>query len=346
WFGDDAALATERVLKVAGWIGMTVSIVLLAAVVFTPLGVERNGNRAWLDLGPLEIQPSEFAKLSLVVWSAAVFAARQRSLDRPARLLMPYLPVSGVVLGLVALQKDLGTMTVVAVIVVLQLWFVGAPGKIMAGLFAVGTVGAGALVFFEVVVKHSMTHVCRVAVWSNQMLGTHLSTLSCGESDQPANAVLGMASGGWWGVGLGASRQKWGGLYNGAQTDYILAVLGEEWGLIGMLIVLALFCALGYAGLRVALRSDSLFRRVAAAGLTAWIVVQAGVNVLVALRLMPVAGVPLPFLSYGGSGLIAALLGVGILMALARCEPAAVAVLTHSTRARPRLTGVVAPARG
>jgi len=345
WLGEDPALATERVLKLVGWVALSASLVLLAAVVFTPLGTERNGNRAWLDLGPIEIQPSEFAKVALVLWSAAVFATRQRSLSRPMRLLVPYLPVSLIVVGLVALEKDIGTMMILGAIVLLQLWFVGAPARIIAGLVGLGAIGISALVVFEVVVQQKLTHVCRVAIWANQMLGTHLTTQGCLISDQPANALLGLATGGWWGVGLGASRQKWGGLYTGAQTDYVFAVLGEEWGLVGSLLVIALFCVLGYAGLRVAARSDSLFRRVAAAGLTGWLLVQASINVLVAMQLLPVAGVPLPFLSYGGSGLMAGLIALGVLLALARQEPAAVAVLTRAPRARQRWTSVVAGGR-
>ena len=342
---QDAPLATERVLKAVGGAAMALSLALLVLVVATPLGVERYGNRAWLDLGPIEIQPSEFAKVSLVLWSAALFANRRAALDRPGRVLRPYFAVSALLLALVVAERDLGTMLIVAAIVVLQLWFVGVPGRIMAAIAALGAGGLGGLVFVEAVVLHKMTHVCRIVTWANQMLGAHLASAGCTASDQPANALLGLATGGWWGVGLGASRQKWGGLYNGAQTDYIVAVLGEEWGLAGTLLVIALFCVLGFTGLRVASRSDSLFRRVVAGGLTGWLLVQAALNILVALGLFPVAGVPLPFLSYGGSGLMANLIAVGVLLALARQEPAAAAVLAARRRATPRLTGVVAAGR-
>jgi cell division protein FtsW len=333
--------ATERVLKVVGWVGLLVCLVLLALVMTNRFGVEIWGNRAWLAFGPIQVQPSEFTKVAFILWAASVFASRQRSLNRPMRLLVPYLPGAVIVMGLVAAEQDIGTLLVIAVIVMLLLWFVGAPGRIMAALTGIGAVGLAGFLAVEALVLHKMTHVCRIAAWSNNLFGSHLPVSSCTLSDQPLNALYGFASGGWWGVGLGASRQKWGGLYNAAFNDYVLAVVGEELGLVGTLLVIGLFCVLGFAGLRVARASDSLFRRVVAAGLTGWLLVQAGVNVLVALELMPVAGVGLPFISYGGSGLLADLAAIGILLALARQEPAAAAVLARHG-GKPRLTGVVA----
>ncbi|MCL1840797.1 MAG: putative lipid II flippase FtsW [Propionibacteriaceae bacterium] len=340
-----AGVATERILKVVGWVMMLICLVLLGLVVFSPLGVNVWGNKAWLQLGPVQIQPSEFTKVAFVLWSAAVFASRQRSLDRPIRMLVPYLPVALLMLGLVAAEQDIGTLVVMAVMVMLQLWFVGAPGRILAAMAGLGGVGMVAFLALESLGFHKYMHVCRIASWSNNLLGTHLPLSNCTVSDQPLNALYGFATGGWWGVGLGASRQKWGGLYNGAQTDYVLAVIGEELGLVGTLMVIGLFVVLGYAGLRVARASDTLFRRVVAAGLTGWLMVQAAVNVLVALELMPVAGVGLPFVSYGGSGLLSGLIAIGVLMALARQEPTAVAALGHRGGTPPRLTGVVASSR-
>ena len=132
--------------------------------------------------------------------------------------------------------------------------------------------------------------------------------------------MFAIASGGWWGVGLGGSRQKWGSLPE-AHTDFIFAVLGEEFGLFGSLVVLALFGVLGYAGIRIATRSDDPFARYAAGGVTCWFMVQALINLAVVLRLLPIAGVPLPLVSYGGSALIANLLAVGVLLGCARREP-------------------------
>ncbi|MDR7863120.1 FtsW/RodA/SpoVE family cell cycle protein, partial [Escherichia coli] len=135
-----------------------------------------------------------------------------------------------------------------------------------------------------------------------------------GINHQATVGMYAIASGGWWGVGLGESRQKWGTLPE-AHSDFIFAVIGEELGLFGSLIVLVMFLALGYAGIRVAMRSDDAFSRYAAAGVTAWFMVQALINLGCVLRLLPIAGVPLPLVSYGGSALLANMAGVGVLLA-------------------------------
>ena len=147
--------------------------------------------------------------------------------------------------------------------------------------------------------------------------------------------LFAIASGGWWGVGLGASRQKWGSLPE-AHTDFIFAVLGEEFGLFGSLVVLALFGVLGYAGVRIASRSDDPFSLHAAGGVTCWFMVQGLINLAVVLRLLPIAGVPLPLVSYGGSALIANLLAVGVLIGCARREPEAREVLRRKPGDRLR----------
>jgi cell division protein FtsW len=162
-----------------------------------------------------------------------------------------------------------------------------------------------------------------------------------GANLQGTVGMYAIASGGWWGVGLGASRQKWGSLPE-AHTDFIFAVIGEELGLFGSLAVLALFLVLGYAGIRIALRSDNAFSRYAAAGVTAWFMVQAVINLGVVLRLLPIAGVPLPLVSYGGSALLANLGALGLLVACARNEPAARAALRRSRRRTvPRMTTII-----
>ena len=159
--------------------------------------------------------------------------------------------------------------------------------------------------------------------------------------DQANAGMFAIASGGWWGVGLGASRQKWGSLPE-AHTDFIFAVLGEEFGLFGSLVVLAMIGILGYAGIRIATHADEPFVRYAAGGITAWFMVQALINLAVVLRLLPIAGVPLPLVSYGGSALVANLLAVGVLLACARREPEARKLLARKAmRPQPRMTTVV-----
>jgi len=334
---------SRRTLVIAAWLGMALAIVLLALVVAPGgLGFATGGNQAWIDFGPVQFQPSEFAKVALVLWSAALFTqpARLNNLGNIRALLWPYLPISGLVLGLVVAEKDMGTAVIVGIVMVAQLWLVGAPGKLLGGAAMVGVAGAALLV--------AVDSVRRAKVFS--FLETFLPFLhlsAAPTSDQPQNAIYALATGGWWGVGPGASRQKWGGLYNGAHTDYILAVLGEELGLLGILVVLALMATIVITGLRIARRSDILFWRIAAGGVATWIFIQAGLNTMVAFGLFPVMGVPFPFVSYGGSAIMAELFGVGILLAAAMHEPAAIRELAdrRARKGTHRTTEVVVARR-
>lgn len=320
----------ERILRFLAWPAIILAGILLI-LVFTPMGVASYGNRAWLDLGPIRLQPSELAKAALVLWSATVLSNRRRTLDQPKRLLFPYLVVAALMLGLVLAERDLGTALVLGGIMVMMLWFVGAPASVLAGITSVAGLGGALLV---------VTNEERM----RRIFG-FLGAAGGSTSDQPLNAIYALASGGWFGVGLGGSRQKWGGLKNGAQTDYIFAVLGEELGLLGTLTVICLFVVLGYAGFRIALRSTSSFWRLTAAGMTGWLMVQGLINICVAMKMLPVIGLPLPFISYGGSALLANLIAAGILLAAARHEPEAIAVLAERSKRKPRVTGVVAPMR-
>jgi len=314
----------EKPYIVVAWLGLAAALLLLIITVIPGgPGASVGGQQAWLEIGPLpKVQPSEFAKAALVVWGAAVFAqpARARVLDDTKALLRPYLPVALAVLLLVVLEKDLGTAAVFAAIIVLQLWFVGAPGKVLGWLIG------GGLLCSAAVIAVSDTHRHKMVAFLAERFG-FLGMTSQPTSDQPNNAIYALATGGWWGTGPGASRQKWGGLYNGAHTDYILAVLGEELGLFGVLVVLGLLFAFIFTGIRIARRSTRVFWRSAAAGITGWIMVQAAINIMVAFGLLPVIGVPFPFISYGGSALLACFIGVGVLLAAARHEPAALAEL-------------------
>jgi cell division protein FtsW len=322
-------------LRGLGWPAVALAGVLLI-LTYTPLGISVNGNRNWLYLGSstFSLQPAEFAKLAMIIWGANVLARKQRLLDQPRHLLVPFLPVSGLLILLVVFQGDAGTAVVMAGIVVGMLWIVGAPLPVLAGLGAAGAVGvAGMFVSSPVRMK-------RLAAFLDPTINAN------GINDQANAGMYAIASGGWWGVGLGASRQKWGSLPE-AHTDFIFAVLGEEFGLLGSLMVLALFGVLGYAGVRIAARSDDPFARYAAGGVTAWFMVQSLFNLAVVLRLLPVAGVPLPMLSYGGSALVANLLAVGVLLGCARREPDARRMLARrSGRPAPRMTTVTGSRTG
>ena len=317
-------------LRILGWFGVAMALILLL-LTYTPLGIDVAGNRNWLNVGSdsYAIQPSEFAKLAMIIWGADLLARKQSLLDQPKHLLIPYLPVCGTLILLVVFQGDAGTAVVMAAIATGVLWIVGAPLRVLTALTAAGT--AGVITLFV----SSPVRMRRLTAFLDP--SAHLN----GANDQANAGMYAIASGGWWGVGLGASRQKWGGLPE-AHTDFIFAVMGEELGLFGSLIVLALFGVLGYAGLRVAGRSDDEFSRYAAGGVTVWFIFQSLINLGVVLRMIPIAGVPLPLLSYGGSALIANLLAIGVLLSCARREPAARQLLeSRSAKRAPRMTTVV-----
>nr|WP_231747948.1 putative lipid II flippase FtsW [Auraticoccus cholistanensis] len=323
-------------LRVLAWVVWFLAVVLLL-LLFTPLGVEVNGNTNWVAIPGLDffnIQPSELAKLAIVLWGADVLARKEPLLDQPRHLLVPFLPMVGVLVGLTLLGGDLGTAVVMAAIVFGILWMVGTPVRVLVVLGLAAAAGAAAMVV------SSPNRVRRFVSFLNPSVDTE------GVAMQPTLGVWALASGGWWGLGLGASRQKFGGLVE-AHTDFVFAIIGEELGLVGTLTVLALFSVLGYAGLRVALRSDSTFCSMLAAGITAWFLSQALINLAVVLRLLPVMGVPLPFVSYGGASMLTNLAALGLLLACARHEPAARRLLARQRRGdpRPRMTAVIGSRR-
>ncbi|WP_018382663.1 putative lipid II flippase FtsW [Wenjunlia vitaminophila] len=293
------------------------SVFLLLLVQVPGVGHAVNGNQNWIYLGgPFQLQPSEFAKLALVLWGADLIARKHRTrlLTQWKHLLVPLVPGAMVLLGLIMLGGDMGTGMVLVAVLFGLLWMAGAPGRLFGGTLAI------AVVLSVVLIRTSANRMGRLAC---------LGATEPGPNDQCWQAVHGMyalASGGWFGSGLGASVEKWGQLPE-PHTDFIFAVTGEELGLAGTLSVLALFAALGYAGIRVAGRTDDPFVRFAAGGVTTWITAQAVINIGAVLGLLPIAGVPLPLFSYGGSALLPTMFAVGMLLSFARSEPAARAAL-------------------
>lgn len=316
-------IPTHR-LQALGWGLYGLSMVLLV-LTFTPLGYDVGGNRNWLNFGGtssmIRLQPAEFAKIAIVVWGGAVLANKRRLLDQPKHLLVPFVPFAGGLVLLVVLQRDLGTALLLGALILAMLWCVGAPMRVLGGLGLVVSAGLGALVLVQ------PSRMARIMGFLDPAADP------TGINHQPMQALYGLATGGWFGVGLGASRQKWGSLSQ-AHTDYVLAIIGEELGLVGTLLVLFLFVVLGYAGVRIALRSSTFFGRLVASGITSWFMIQALVNVMVVLKLLPVLGVPLPLVSYGGSATLANLIGVGVLVSCARDEPEARRWLARRAQAR------------
>ncbi|GAA2864507.1 putative lipid II flippase FtsW [Paenarthrobacter ilicis] len=294
-------------MKRLSWWAFGVVVVLLALV--QVMGNSVNGNKNWVDIGGVTLQPSEMAKLVLCVWIAAVLARKQKLLHSWKHVIIPVVPGAGLVIGLVMLGNDLGTVIVIAAIAAAGLYFAGVPGKMLAIAGTIATVGAVAATV------SSANRICRITSW----LGN--PSAQCTEQFdfdfQSTNGMYGLAQGSWTGLGLGQSRQKYNWLPE-AHNDFIFAIIGEELGLVGTIVVLALFAILGIAIFRVVVRQTDPFQRTLAGGIMVWLLGQASMNMAVVTQLLPVVGVPLPFISYGGSALVMSLCGVGVVLSLAR----------------------------
>ncbi|MFE6284042.1 putative lipid II flippase FtsW [Streptomyces sp. NPDC057877] len=307
------------------------AVFLMALVQVPGIGVAVNGNQNWISVGgPFQLQPSEFGKLALVLWGADLLARKQdkRLLTQWKHMLVPLVPVAFMLLGLIMLGGDMGTAIILTAILFGLLWLAGAPTRLFIGVLAV------AALIGTVLIKTNSNRLERFGCIGATEMG------SDGSCWQAVHGIYALASGGLFGSGLGASVEKWGQLPE-AHTDFIFAVTGEELGLAGTLSVLALFAALGYAGIRVAGRTEDPFVRYAAGGVTTWITAQAVINIGAVLGLLPIAGVPLPLFSYGGSALLPTMFAIGLLIAFARDEPAARAALAmrHPRFGRKRGTG-------
>lgn len=315
-----------RWLRFLSW-PMLITAVVLLALTQTSMGVEANGNQNWLALGPVQIQPSEVAKFAMLLWCADVYARKDALLGSWRHVVVPVVPVVVLVVGLVLLGGDLGTALVLLAIAMGLLWTIGVPGRIFGAMVCLVSVVTLALAV------RSPERLERITSFVNPFDNYQ------GSGWQAGHGILGLASGGILGKGIGASQQKWGNLPY-AHTDFIFAVLGEELGLLGTLLVLVLFLAIAYAGLRVARETDSLFVRYASAGIVTWLMAHVMINVGMVLALLPVIGIPLPLVSYGGSSLVPTLVAVGLLIGFSRTTPEAAAALSARKAARHGARGV------
>jgi len=318
-----AWLATRLPLTVIRRLITPVLVIVVGLIVatYTPLGRTINGNRNWLDIGPIQMQPSEFAKLAIVLWIANLYATKP--LKTAKDMIFPMTAVTVCVAGLVVGQDDLGTALVLFAIIAGMLWVVGLPGKYMGAVVSLLSV---VCIYFVATAPHRVARL--LAAWNPASDPEHTGY-------QTIHGFMGFARGGFWGVGLGGSRQKWGSLPE-AHTDFILAVIGEELGLFGSLVVLLLFALFAYAGIRVAMRTNDAFVRYATAGVVIWILSQAMINIGMVLGLLPVVGIPLPLISAGGSSLFATLVACGILLNCATTEPGARQALEVNRERRRR----------
>ena len=308
-----ASRVNRRLLRWLAWPSVLVAVVLLA-LTQTSLGFAVNGNRNWLALGPLTVQPSEVAKLSVIIWSADIYARKEKLLGNARHALIPVAPVVGAIALLVVVQRDLGTALVLFAILLGLLWVVGVPAR----LFGLAISIVGVLAFY--LAASNDERRARLTSFIDPFQDFQ------GAGWQAGHGLLGMSSGGIFGKGLSASQQKWGSLPE-AHTDFIFAVLGEELGLVGTLLVLALFGAIAYAAIRLAINTADPFVRYLSAGVTIWLMSQMIINVGMVLALLPVIGIPLPLVSYGGSALVPSLVALGLLVGFARSEPEAAAAL-------------------
>jgi len=311
-----------KLLRFASWPMVLVSLVLLV-LTQTSLGISVNGNQNWLGLGPLQIQPSEIAKFSMVLWCADVYARKDALLDSWRHLFVPVVPVIGLLTALVLVGGDLGTALVLFAIALGLFWVVGVPARLFVA--AVSVVSVAALY----IATTSTERLNRITSFVNPFNDFQ------GSGWQAGHGILGMASGGILGKGIGASQQKWGNLPE-AHTDFIFAVLGEELGLVGTLLVLALFFTIAYAGLRVAMQTRDAFIRYTTAGVVIWLMAHVIINIGMVLALLPVIGIPLPLVSYGGSSLVPELVALGLVIGFARTEPDAAGVLRQRRDERRR----------
>jgi cell division protein FtsW len=312
-----ASRISPRGWRFLGYPLLMLSLLLLVAVLIPGVGRSSHGATRWIDLpAGLQIQPSEPAKLALVLWGADLLARKDKLLGDWKHAVIPLVPGTLLMIGLIMLEPDLGTTAVLVAVLLALLWVSGAPGRVFGVTGITFAAGAGLLAL------SAPYRLARLVSFRDPF--AHAG----GTGYQAVHGIYALASGGWWGVGLGASREKWAYLPN-AYTDYIYAIIGEELGLLGTLVVLALFALLGYAGIRIASRSKDRFTQLAAAGVTAWLLCQAMVNIGYVIGLLPVTGIPLPLVSFGGSALVPTLIALGMLLSFARREPGAAAALAR-----------------
>jgi len=309
------------------WMGyplLLAALAMMCAVLVPHIGVQVGGATRWIALpGGMQVQPSEFAKLALVLWGADLLARKEKRLVDTRHLLIPLVPLTLLMVLLVMLQPDLGTTTVLMIIMLALLWTAGTPLSVFTGLGVLVGIGGGLLAVTE------PYRLARLTGFTNPCALAKAQDAGY----QACQGLYALSSGGWFGLGLGASREKFGYLPN-QYTDYIFAIIGEELGLLGTMVVLVLFAVLGFAGIRIAQRSTDRFSQLAAAGVTAWLLGQALVNMGAVVGLLPITGIPLPMVSFGGSALVPTLFAIGMLGSFARREPGAAKALAARRAAR------------
>lgn len=288
-------------------IGVLIGIGFQLLVVWTPLGVDSGGNRNWLAIGDFTFQPAELLKLALAVWLGVMLPVAMERYGATWRVLRPLIPAA-IIVTFVLVGGDLGTVLIMFLMTMAALYFAGVGWKFMLVPIGLGALGVFAMSVF------SPNRMARIL----SFLGAPCIDDS-GACWQPLHGTWALASGGIFGVGLGQSRAKWSWL-PAADNDYIFAIVGEELGLIGAVVVIALFIALTVSFLRIIRAAEDDTTRIVAGTIMVWLVGQGFLNIAVVLGLMPVLGVPLPFVSAGGTALVSCLVAVGVVLSFARTQ--------------------------
>ncbi|HEU5002809.1 MAG TPA: putative lipid II flippase FtsW [Actinomycetota bacterium] len=282
-----------------------VTLAALLAALVPGIGISGGGSSRWLGFGPITVQPSELAKLSLILVAAHVLERKGRWVGDLRELTVPALPMTAIACGLMLLQPDLGTAIIAAVSVAVVLYLAGARIRHLGAILA-GAGACGALYILSKPYQRARL-TAFLNPWANPLKGGY----------QIIQGQIALGSGGWFGVGLGASRQKWSYVPN-AHTDFIFAIIGEELGLVGTLLVLGAFAFFLYLGIRTAREAPDRFGFLVAGGITAWIGIQAVINVGAVTGMLPITGVPLPLISFGSTSLVVTLAAIGLLLSIAR----------------------------
>jgi cell division protein FtsW len=307
-----AARSSPRLFRAFAYPLLAIAVVGLGLTLIHGVAVSQNGAARWISIGGQQFQPSEVAKLALVLWGADLLARKERlgQLADWRHMLVPLMPGTGLLCLLVMTGDDLGTTFILLIIFLALLWVIGTPGRVFGGLLLLMVL---AMLLMIVSARYRFE---RFAGYLDPQGG------ATGANMQNIQGKYAIGSGGIFGVGLGASREKWGWVPE-STSDFIFAIIGEELGLVGTLCVTFLYGGLAFAGLRIARRVPDLFARLAATAITAWIVIQAVVNIGAVIGILPITGVPLPLVSAGLSSLLVTLVALGMLMSFARLEPGA-----------------------
>ena len=295
----------RRLRPMAIWL-LVAAVILLVAVFIPGVGVRANGSSRWIRAGAATFQPSELAKLAVILYGSVLLSSHP--VNDLRRTLLPLAVVLGGVGALVYAEPDLATPLILGAIAASLLFFAGLRWAVMGATSALGVAMMGALTMTAGYRRERLLSV--FDPWSDP-LNTGWQAIQAG---------VAMSNGGLWGLGLGASRAKWGFLPY-AQTDFIFAIVAEELGFVAVIGMILVYLFIGLVGLNTALRAPDRFGQLLSAGITTWIMIQAYVNIGAVLGVLPITGVPLPFVSYGGSSMVLTLSAYGVLLNVARQTP-------------------------